>query len=327
MLRDSHRRRSGGKPLSPIAYAEAMLIVCPSCTTTYDIDDAILGDGRSVRCARCKTVWVATAERTPAIATAERIPAMADGGPTPRMQAPASPADITTAPDDSVDWEKVDIAVDEASEDEPAETEKATALAGEIDAPPLVPKDRDAEAPGEMADRESEPQPAEDIESFAARRMRIAREVRARRRRAFSLPLVIILLAGLCASLLALRERIVGWAPQSAGFYAAIGLPVNLRGLVFEDIRSSEEIHNKVPVLVVEGKIVNVTDRTVEVPRLRFALRNKDGLEIYAWTALSEPRLLAAGERSPFRSQLASPPREAHDIVVRFFNRRDFAAK
>ena len=37
-----------------------MLIVCPSCATSYMIDPASVGSGgRTVRCARCKTTWFA----------------------------------------------------------------------------------------------------------------------------------------------------------------------------------------------------------------------------------------------------------------------------
>ena len=37
-----------------------MLIVCPSCATSYTIDPAAVGPaGRGVRCARCKTTWFA----------------------------------------------------------------------------------------------------------------------------------------------------------------------------------------------------------------------------------------------------------------------------
>ena len=38
-----------------------MLIVCPSCATSYEVDAPLLGEsGRSVRCVRCRTVWLAT---------------------------------------------------------------------------------------------------------------------------------------------------------------------------------------------------------------------------------------------------------------------------
>ena len=53
----------------------------------------------------------------------------------------------------------------------------------------------------------------------------------------------------------------------------------------------------------------------VEVPRLRFAVRNASGNEIYTWTALPAKSVLAPGETLAFRSRLASPPRETHDVV------------
>jgi predicted Zn finger-like uncharacterized protein len=38
-----------------------MLIVCPSCATPYQVEAPLLGEqGRSVRCVRCRTVWLAT---------------------------------------------------------------------------------------------------------------------------------------------------------------------------------------------------------------------------------------------------------------------------
>src|SRR6266404_7048298 len=41
----------------------SMHIICPHCTTSYAIDLATLGAaGRSVRCSRCKEVWLARPE-------------------------------------------------------------------------------------------------------------------------------------------------------------------------------------------------------------------------------------------------------------------------
>ncbi len=70
------------------------------------------------------------------------------------------------------------------------------------------------------------------------------------------------------------RRRRPGWLPQTASLYAAIGLPVNLRGLTFADVTTATETHDGVPVLVVEGTIVSASPRIVEVPRLRFSVRN-----------------------------------------------------
>ena len=38
-----------------------MLIVCPNCATSYQVEPSSLGaTGRSVRCVRCKKVWFAS---------------------------------------------------------------------------------------------------------------------------------------------------------------------------------------------------------------------------------------------------------------------------
>ena len=43
--------------------SQAMLIVCPTCATTYQIKPAALGvAGRSVRCSHCKNSWFAAPE-------------------------------------------------------------------------------------------------------------------------------------------------------------------------------------------------------------------------------------------------------------------------
>jgi hypothetical protein len=74
---------------------------------------------------------------------------------------------------------------------------------------------------------------------------------------------------------------------------------------------------------LIQGRIASTAKRTVEVPRLRFAIRNASGIEIYSWTALPTRSLLSPGETVAFQSRLASPPPETHDVLVRFFNRHD----
>jgi hypothetical protein len=114
--------------------------------------------------------------------------------------------------------------------------------------------------------------------------------------------------------------------PQLASLYATLGMPVNLRGLTFTDVRISRDMHDGTPVLVVEGTIVSAASKAVEVPRIRFAMRNETGSEIYAWTALPSREVLGPGETLPFRSRLASPPGEGRDVSVRFFTRLDSIA-
>jgi hypothetical protein len=63
----------------------------------------------------------------------------------------------------------------------------------------------------------------------------------------------------------------------------------------------------------------------VELPRLRFSVRDAQGAEIYAWNTVLEQPVLRPGEQAWFKSRLASPPPEGRNIDVRFFSRRDIA--
>jgi hypothetical protein len=193
-------------------------------------------------------------------------------------------------------------------------------------APPLVPEiepEGSAQlAPGAIA-------PAVDnIETVAAR----TDERRAPRRRAFRLrpsrasTLAFVLVVAI-AALIAWRPAVVRALPQTASLFAAIHLPVNLRGLEFTNVTSSESTEQGIKVLLVEGKIVNVTHRVLEVPRLRFAMRNRSGREVYAWTMLPSNGMLAPDAALAFRTRLASPPDDGVDVAIRFFNKRDIAAE
>jgi hypothetical protein len=192
------------------------------------------------------------------------------------------------------------------------------------DAPPLA---ADADLAGtHFPEREAIENNREDIESVAVRRRAAAETRRRIARRKSRLPVVIAALAVVCAALLAWRKDAVRHMPQLASFYASIGLPVNLRGVTFNDMKIRREVHEGVPVLVVDGTIVNGVSAPVDVPRLRFALRNSAGDEIYTWTAMPTQPILEAGAKLPFRSRLASPPDDGYDVEVRFFTRRDTVA-
>src|ERR1700730_5201681 len=53
----------------------------------------------------------------------------------------------------------------------------------------------------------------------------------------------------------------LGWAmPQTASFYAELGLPVNVRGVRFEAVTTAAERHDGEPILIVKGEIGNGTN-------------------------------------------------------------------
>ena len=69
------------------------------------------------------------------------------------------------------------------------------------------------------------------------------------------------------------REAIVAAAPFAAGAYAAIGLPVNLRGLAHRRRRArGSTTSGDKKILLVEGAIVNLRQGETAAPDLRIAL-------------------------------------------------------
>jgi hypothetical protein len=196
----------------------------------------------------------------------------------------------------------------------------------EVESPPTAPGEPDDVAPPIEIDAEPQALPEEapeDIESVAARNY-----PRPHKRSRLQWPLsqlqsVILVLIVIDAIVIGWRGDFVRAMPQTASFYAWLGLPVNVRGLDFDGLTTSTEQHDGVPILVLGGKILNATGKTQSVPHLRFAVRNAARQEIYSWSAVPPRTVLASGEGVVFQTRLASPPPDSNDVLVRFVNRYD----
>jgi predicted Zn finger-like uncharacterized protein len=311
-----------------------MLIVCPTCATSYDVDVASLRpNGRKVRCVRCRTVWMAE------LSHADKLIAAAEAlGPVRRAVAAVAEASAAEAAAPEQAHEPARPAFDPAQawfdgkEDGPpgaaeAEPDEAGDTA-ELESPPIAPggpdqeSDRESDREASAHDEISAAPPIEDIETSAARRAP-KRAANSWRWPLSGLQSGILALALIDAIIIGWRVDLVRLMPQTASFYAALGMPVNLRGLAFENLSTATEQHDGVPILVVQGDIINETRKMVDVPRLRFAVRNAARQELYSWTAVLPRTLLSPRDAVPFHTRLASPPPDAHDVLVRFLNRND----
>jgi predicted Zn finger-like uncharacterized protein len=289
-----------------------MHIVCPHCTTSYAIKLASLGaNGRTVRCSRCKETWVAHAED--AIEEAS-VPAMAA----------ASQADDQS--DLAAEWNSY------AKDDGGAETPVVESPSIASDWPAEDAKEIEDEWSAAAREAEEEVVGAQHQSWFrglfpSRRGARVKRPVAtvAPRKSYFGLPTACAAMAALVLALIMWRGDVVRLLPQTAAFYKMVGLEVNLRGLAFRDVKLSSETVDGKQVLVIEGVIIGQGKKPLDIPRLRFAVRDAQGAEIYAWNTVLEQTVLQPGERAFFRSRLASPPPEGRNIDVRFFNRRDIA--
>ena len=114
------------------------------------------------------------------------------------------------------------------------------------------------------------------------------------------------------------RHAVVRHVPATARLYAAIGLPVNLRGLDLRHVTSTLTGEGAQRVLAVEGEIANLAAMETALPMIAVAVRGADARNIYSWTASPPKAKLQAGETIPFRARLAAPPEGARDVVVRF---------
>lgn len=223
-----------------------MLIVCPTCASSYSLTREQLGEaGRTVRCARCRETWFATPET-----------AIAEDG-------------------------EEDVVVLEADSLEPAGATAAARWRFPVGL--SLPSLRGL----------SVPHPPRPVLAIAA-------------------------LGVLVALMVWQRPLMVRATPQMGRVYAALGLPVNLRGLELSDVRSALVLEQDRPVLVVEGQIRNVRPGDTEVPPIKLALRGADGREIYQWTAEAPQATLPPGQSTAFRTRLTAPPAEGHDVLVRF---------
>jgi predicted Zn finger-like uncharacterized protein len=322
-----------------------MLIVCPSCATSYDLAPTSLSpNGRQVRCARCRTVWHAQMSHADKLlhAAAALAPAEEDRAPTPEEVLDRAADQLASSRLEpvrrSLDEQMLRRALDEQTVDASiaaigGERDSADEIerdyANDVEAPPIVPVDLDREPPRRTRDllpaaEPEKPSGAQDVESVAARRTRADRG--ALRWPLSRLQTGMLALALLDVILIGWRTDVVRALPQTASFYSLIGLPVNLRGLAFDSVATVTEQHEGVPILVVEGNVINTARRNEDVPRLKFILRNAAHHEIYSWTAVPVRASLSPGEGEGFRTRLASPPADARDVVVRFVNRRDLVA-
>jgi len=291
-----------------------MHIVCPHCSTSYAIDLATLGTaGRTVRCSRCKEVWLARPED--AVEITAPAPAMAEAGRE------------GTGQDAAAEWEA--LAREDGSDEQEAPHVDSPSIAGDWPA-----SAGDAGRAG--TDNAEWPSIARNDlhDTDAALRQRpswfrglLAPKAVLRRRGKppVSLPTACTAMGALVLALLIWRADVVRLLPQTAAFYKLVGLDVNLRGLRFQDVKITSETVEGKPVLVIEGVITGETGKAVELPRLRFSVRDAQGAEIYAWNSVLEQAVLRPGEKAWFKSRLASPPPGGRNIDVRFFSKRDLA--
>lgn len=308
-----------------------MIIVCPQCESRYELDDASLPQaGRTVRCVRCRAQWLAFPDGEDQASSEDRPDLPLEGVDAAYDEADHS--DTLTRAIELADAVDLDI------EHEPLHGSAHLQAHLEMDEEDFSAQDRSAQ------DRSAQDRSAQDRSvqdrltgnrparrGWFRRRPTLdpaARPARKRSRLGHALRRAgtLAILLAIAASLFVFREALARAYPGAASLYATIGLPVNLRGLAFEDVTTSHSTEGKALVLVIEGTIRNVTDKEAAVPRLRLAIRDDKGVELYSWSAATAHNVLSAGQILAFKSCLASPPVDGRSVAVRFLRPDDMLA-
>ncbi|WP_298257780.1 MJ0042-type zinc finger domain-containing protein [Bradyrhizobium sp.] len=276
------------------------MIVCPHCSTSYGIDPAKLGGaGRTVRCSRCKETWLARAE---------------DAVEYAHQEAAAAAVDQHNEQDAAAEWDAMAREQDDVPQDTP-----------QVESPSIA-GDWQGSAEWQAESRNDQ----HDAEARSGRFPWLGRFMKPggvrgapRRKAPFNLATACVAMAAMVLAIVIWRAEMVRLLPQTAAFYKLVGLDVNLRGLRFQDVKVTTETVEGTSMLVIEGAIADESSKPVELPRLRFSIRDAAGTEIYAWNAVLEQSFLKPGEKAAFKSRLASPPPGGRNVEVRFFNKRD----
>lgn len=76
------------------------------------------------------------------------------------------------------------------------------------------------------------------------------------------------------------------------------------------------DVSNGVNVLVVEGDVFNASDSERASPKVRLAVLDGRGSEMFAWTVATDLDRIKPGDYSPFSARLESPPDDVRSVVV-----------
>jgi predicted Zn finger-like uncharacterized protein len=330
-----------------------MRIRCPNCSSTHEVPaSALEGKSRKVRCASCRTVFEAVPETDspalstplappPAIILPEHEDALIGENNAEMLEAPGittriepEPASAIADPDMNSAMGQDDL--DALFADAPATVpDPAPAPSGALNAPlgqapsPLeAGQDAAMIAAAAAAAKAMEAAGAEPGE--APRPRRPNPYARPPRKAGFRLAPALGLIAatgiGTLVGLTVFRHEAVRMAPGLASYFELMGLEVNSTGLDIRAVRSRIVMEDQREMLEIAGEIVNISGQRRPVPVIRLSLHNAEGRQLYVWTGTADTAELGGGDKTTFRRRLASPPKDAVQVMVRFVARDDIVA-
>jgi len=132
--------------------------------------------------------------------------------------------------------------------------------------------------------------------------------------------LFLLVLAALAAGGYFGRAQIVAAIPASADLYRLVGLEVDSRvggGLELREIKSVRRLVEGERLVVIEGKVANISDKPQSVPPLRASLTDAQGERVDEWTFQAADVTLPPGGVTGFETSTKNAPREG-SLAIEF---------
>jgi hypothetical protein len=76
------------------------------------------------------------------------------------------------------------------------------------------------------------------------------------------------------------------------------------------------DVRNGIDSLIIEGDVFNAGDSERPSPKVRLAVRDSAGREIFYWTILTDLERIKPGDYAPFRTHTESPPLDVENVLV-----------
>jgi hypothetical protein len=109
------------------------------------------------------------------------------------------------------------------------------------------------------------------------------------------------------AGLLMAPALVVRTVPSFASLYDFLGMPVNLSGVVLQDVSAQLLQRSGAPVISINASLVNDGGEPVLLPKVQLSVLGNDDVELYAWAIEPDGVGLGPGESKDIATRIAAP--------------------
>ena len=298
-----------------------MQLVCPACSARYLVSPAALGEeGKDVRCAKCDHQWFQVAQvktQGSAQVTGDSVDDMVnnledklrDGELEDDLEGEFGNIAESDSGDNSVD----------TSGDNSGDSFEDKSGDNEV---PESPEPQEPQALGEnVEDIPDGVKPTNESKNVPAFAEDVIRPQAGRFAKVAGFATAACLFGLFVTGGLLFKKQIIGaWLP-AASIYQMVGMPVDFLGkeLVIENLsaKSQRDVDGK-NFLLLQGRVVNLTNEEQAVPPLYVRLRSTHGVDGQGWEIEPSLEKLSPGESFTFQSDYPALPDGTGSVNISF---------